>query len=582
VDSLKVSELAKIIEDVVSISSYTIIGCTKRGVLLYGMTEGVGSLLLFDLKDRKLRKVSRYPVVGVARPYPEAYKVIYLRDLGRGAEKHEVRIVDLEKNIDEKLIHDVEPMRIISIAYDERGVAFSGVTHKDIAIYYFDGSKTEKISTLPGMGFVTSLEGSLIAGNGSLKGDSASMEVFVIDLNNRELKIFTPRPGSVNKLVTLYNGKVYFESNATGKNQIMTLDPDTGKITPLEGKGDYKAFSPSEHLSIEVREKFIALIGKKEGKSRAFINWREVPAPPGTVNGLAVCENRIYLSLTSLNYPTKVVEVASDLSEHKIVYESRVPEYLRDLLKSEVKLVYIESSDGVKVPTFVIKKRKRAPTVIYVHGGPWSEVMDEWRPIIAALIAAGFNVVAPNFRGSTGYGEPYRLMDIGDPGGGDLEDVLAAARWSVKEGIADERNLYIMGYSYGGYMTLWAMVSRPGIFRCGVAGAAITDWEEMYSLSDAIFKKFIDVLFSNKRELLKERSPITKVENLKDPICIVQPQNDSRTPLKPVLNFVKKLHDLEKDFEFHVVPNMGHVITTVDDAIRILLPMLSFLKRCSK
>ena len=139
-----------------------------------------------------------------------------------------------------------------------------------------------------------------------------------------------------------------------------------------------------------------------------------------------------------------------------------------------------------------------------------------------------------------------------------------------------------MGYSYGGYMTLWTMVSRPGVFKCGAAGAAIADWEEMYELSDALFKRFIEILFAGRKELLRERSPITRVESLKDPLCIVQPENDTRTPLKPILNFVRRLHELGKRFELHVVPEMGHVINTVDDAIKVLLPMLLFIKRCNR
>jgi len=188
-------------------------------------------------------------------------------------------------------------------------------------------------------------------------------------------------------------------------------------------------------------------------------------------------------------------------------------------------------------------------------------------------------VLAPNFRGSTGYGEEFRRRIIGDPGGGDLEDVVYAKKWGVESSLAKEGEVCVFGYSYGGYATLLALGKKPSEWKCGVAGAAIADWVEMYELSDAIFKKFIETLFAGKMELLEERSPIKYVENVRAPLCIIQPQNDSRTPLKPVLKYVSRLLELGKVFELHVAPDMGHVIRTMDDAVKVLLPALLFLKR---
>jgi len=473
-------------------------------------------------------------------------------------------------------------MRVVGIAYDERGVAFAGVTEKYISVYYFNGKEVNEISKLPGMGFVTHLKGNIIVGSGSLKGNPRSMELFIVNVKDGELKIITPKSGSVNKMPIIYNKKIYFESNAEDKNYIMFYDLESGEFSKVTGEGDYARYSPTEHVLIDFIEDKMIIIGKKEGRTKAFVNWSELPALEGTVNGIALCENKAYLSITSLTFPVKIIRSSIGSKDYELIYEAKLPGALKDKLSNKVtKFVKIKSRDGIEVPTSIIKVSKGAPTVVYVHGGPWSEVMDEWRIMISSLVALGFNVVAPNFRGSTGYGEEYRLMDIGDPGGGDLEDVVAAAKWAIEESLADKDKIYIMGYSYGGYMTLWSMVSRPSLFKCGAAGAAISDWEEMYKLSDAIFRRFIDTLFANRKDLLKERSPISKVEHLKDPLCIVQPQNDTRTPLKPILKFAKKLQDLGKKYELHVIPDMGHAIVSIDDAIKVLLPLLLFLKRCN-
>ncbi len=561
---------------------YSVIGCSSdEGLLLHGLHEGISSISLFDPKSGKVERLSKYPVAEVARPLPRAKKIIYTRDVAKGAEKHEIRVIDIDKGIDEKLLEDLEPMRVVGIAYDERGVAFTGVTEKSISIFYFDGKNVNEVSKLPGIGFVTNLKGEIIVGNGSLKEDPKSMELFMVNVKDGELKIITPRPGSVNKMPVVHNKKIYFESNAEGRNSIMVYDLESGEFSEIMGEGDYIKYFPTEHTFIDFVEDKMIVIGKKDGRSRAFVNWSELPAPEGTVSGIALCGNKAYLSVTSLTFPVKIVKSSIGSKSYELVYESELPDTVKGKLSNKAKFVKIKSKDGVEVPTFIIEVSKGAPTVVYVHGGPWSEVMDEWRIMISSLAALGFNVIAPNFRGSTGYGEEYRLMDIGDPGGGDLEDIVAVTRWSIEKGLADKDKIYVMGYSYGGYMTLWSMVSRPGLFKCGAAGAAISDWEEMYELSDAIFRKFIDTLFANRKDLLKERSPISKAENLKDPLCIVQPQNDTRTPLRPILKFVEKLQDLGKKYELHVVPDMGHVIISIDDAVKVLLPLLLFLKRCS-
>jgi dipeptidyl aminopeptidase/acylaminoacyl peptidase len=189
--------------------------------------------------------------------------------------------------------------------------------------------------------------------------------------------------------------------------------------------------------------------------------------------------------------------------------------------------------------------------------------------------------VAPNFRGSTGYGEKFRRLDIGDPGGADMEDVAAARKWAVESGLSKEGEVSIVGYSYGGYTTLMQLTTKPKLWKCGVAGAPVADWEKMYELADRYFKTFQEVLFAGKRDIFRERSPITYVENIQAPICIVQPQNDSRTPIQPVLDFVSKLISFGKSFELHVLPDIGHAVSLNNEALaKFLLYAAMFLSRC--
>ncbi len=86
-----------------------------------------------------------------------------------------------------------------------------------------------------------------------------------------------------------------------------------------------------------------------------------------------------------------------------------------------------------------------------------------------------------------------------------------------------------------------ALGKEPELWSCGVAGAPVTDWNEMHKLSDALYRDFIEELFDKKEELFSDRSPITYVKNVKKPICIIASQNDTRTPIKPVLRYALEL-----------------------------------------
>lgn len=176
------------------------------------------------------------------------------------------------------------------------------------------------------------------------------------------------------------------------------------------------------------------------------------------------------------------------------------------------------------------------------------------------LVAMGFHLVAPNFRGSTGYGEDFRRPNAGDPGGGDLLDVAQAVRWAVEAGIAAEGQVAAAGFRYGGYMALLALARLPDLWRCAVSLAGVADWEEAYQLADAAYRGSIEGLFAGRRELFRERSSMAHMENVRAPICVVHPQRSLRAPLRSVLKLAQRLEELGKPFKLHVTPQ-GDVIT---------------------
>lgn len=268
-------------------------------------------------------------------------------------------------------------------------------------------------------------------------------------------------------------------------------------------------------------------------------------------------EGTILMSEISKDGAT-VVAVHSSLSSPPGIYLHRVGspsstlltprDYRVDLAElSKPKSVWYESFGGLKIHGWYLPAGSGSPphpAVVWPHGGPWWQTFDTWSPYLQSISQSGFAVFAPNFRGSTGYGADFRNMDISDPGGGDLEDVVYGAEWLRERSEIEGSKIAIMGGSYGGFMTLIALTKKPGAFSAGVAIVPVADWLEMYELSDSAFRRFMQELFegtpAEKENLYRERSPITHVSRIKAPVMIIHGRHDSRCPIQPVERFVKK------------------------------------------
>jgi len=584
---LKYSEVIKLLEDLVNTPTHVLVGYGKGDLLVLRSDEGgFSSLWVLDVKSLSKKKIAKRPVSLEAEMPVKTNRVVYAVDVARGREQHVVYVVDLDR-VEEEVQVDMEPVRVMSLVDTGERAFFTGATSEDVAIYMVEDGKAEKLYKLPrGFAFVTSANEHMVTGYGVLAGNPFSMEVFVYNVQSSEFKVYTPKPGSVNKepVITEKNKLVFASSAFTEERDILVeLDLEEEEFRELRLPGnDYYEYLPVEHVHYNQYEGKWLIVGKRNGRTKIFMNGYEIAPISGVAHRAVYVNDKIYYSYSSLRKPSEVVELDVKHRTSRVILESRPPREVESVL-GDVKFEKVRTPSNLDIPVWIIESSKAGrpgPTVIYVHGGPWAEVADAWRVTLIALVATGFNVVAPNFRGSTGYGEWFKKMNIGDPGGGDLEDVVAVTKWALETGLASK--VLIAGYSYGGYMTLWAMSNEPELYDCGVAGASVVDWEEMYGLSDAVFKAFIDVLFAGKRELLRERSPINKAPNITRPLCIIHPQNDSRTPLKPALRLLSLLLERGKSFEAHIVPDLGHAINTVEDAMKILLPMVSFLRKCAE
>ena len=168
-------------------------------------------------------------------------------------------------------------------------------------------------------------------------------------------------------------------------------------------------------------------------------------------------------------------------------------------------------------------RAQKYPMVLDVHGGPNGAFYDAFNPVQQVLATSGYLVLAVNPRGSSTYGKEFMMSVLGDWGGEDYQDLMAAVEDVAQRAYVDETKLGIHGYSYGGFMASWA-VGHSDRFKAAVVGAPCIDLYSMYGTSDIGISfgesQWGGSLMDSAEELLK-RSPITYAANVNTPVLLL-------------------------------------------------------------
>ena len=528
---------------------------------------------------------------------PSGDQVLYLQDKD-GNELHHLFSTSKDGTKTEQLTKN--PCRTWRACWDSYGkeIARSYTTQKSCGIEVFN-LKTGENSVLieqetPIFDLSYSHDGKWIActeyGGGK---DPKNMQVTVVKRNDPEDVIhYKFKDGSKEVLPSWSpdDKKVAFLSDSKGKNQVVVEDfkGTDRQFLPLnEGEEAVDVQNPCWSAKSDV----VYYAVSKHSRTCLYkhpLNREKtaLPFPDGTI-----------LFFKGSKDGKTIVALHSSLSSPHCIYMNEMgSKTVRPLTSRKYKVnpaklakpkpVWYKSSDGLKIHAWYLPAGRGQipqPAVVWPHGGPTYQTYDAWDPFLQSISQSGFAVLAPNFRGSTGYGAEFRNMNLSDLGGGDLEDVVAGAKWLAKQREIDKSKIAIFGRSHGGYMTLIALTKRPEVFAAGVAFVPITDWLESYELDDATFRKMDEELFGGppekKRELYRDRSPINFVSKIKVPVLITAGRNDPRCPIQPIEKFVKRLKEMKHPHEFIVDEKEGHVSGRVGPLKREFTTGVNYLKK---
>ena len=250
-------------------------------------------------------------------------------------------------------------------------------------------------------------------------------------------------------------------------------------------------------------------------------------------------------------------------------------------------LVHYKSFDGTVVSAilwipFNLKRDGTNPAIVIAHGGPTGQTEDGWNPTAVAYASRGYICIAPNVRGSTGYGIPFQKANYQDLGGGDLQDEVYAVDFLKQTGYVDAKRVGITGNSYGGFMTMMAVSKTPDVWAAGVEQYGVANWRTMLTHADPFLQEYVKGLLGDPEHdaaAYDKTSVLQFIGGEKAPLLLLQGENDIRVPKEEAEQIAEKLRAQGSTFDVHYYPQEGHGWRKREDQIDALRRAVAWFDR---
>lgn len=245
---------------------------------------------------------------------------------------------------------------------------------------------------------------------------------------------------------------------------------------------------------------------------------------------------------------------------------------------TEPRAVAFPTFDGRQIPAWLFRPRQasatqRVPAVLAIHGGPESQELPRYlyAGLYQYLLHSGIAILAPNIRGSTGYGKGYQRLIHRDFGGDDLKDLDAARQYLQNLDWIDPTRLGVFGASYGGFATLSCATRLPQYWAAAVDVVGPSNLVTLAQSVPPFWRRFMKEWVGDPeedRERLIQRSPLTYVEQLRCPLLIIQGANDPRVVKNESDQIVARLRELGRTVDYLVFDDEGHGFTKRANEVR--------------
>ena len=304
-----------------------------------------------------------------------------------------------------------------------------------------------------------------------------------------------------------------------------------------------------------------------------------VGAPPTPDPVWSPNSKLVAVSFTSPQIPGDILLVTVETGAVSCVVDSSAALSGSALVKPTVHRV--PSGDGEEIPCFLYRPERepRGSAVLHIHGGPESQAVMSFNPVIQGLVADGHTVLVPNVRGSTGYGKRWYSADDIRLRPNAVRDLEALHRWLPELGL-DPARAALWGASYGGYMVLAGLAFQPGLWAAGVEvvgiSSLVTFLENTSPYRRAQREREYGSL-ERDREFLASISPLSRVQEIRAPLFVIHGANDPRVPVSEAEQLAAALRSNGVACQLLVFPDEGHGLAKRVNRLRAYPLALEFL-----
>lgn len=527
-------------------------------------------------------------------------KWIAITAAGGGSEQSDLFLMDAATNKLEPLFQD--PKVVFGGAVwrrDSKAFAFraNDESSADFYVYVYDPATRQRKKVFAEKGSSGAAEfnrdGSKLV---VMRYNSASYsQIFEIDLSSGDTREITPKGEEWSFSPVGYSPdeqQYIVNTNYRGDlKQIHAIDLKSGAVRPVL----------SDLIGREVdwatmnTEKTVLAIGVNEDGYRALhlrkpTDFSELPAPrldKGIVGNIRFQGRHMLYSLDNANTPGLVykwnldepTQPARPLTEADTqgidVSAFRLPE-----------LIHYESFDGKRIPAFLYlpadhQMGRRIPFLVQYHGGPEAQYRPSFNRAFQYFVSRGFGVLAPNVRGSSGYGKEYIEADNYKNREKSVKDGIWAAKWLIDNGYSEKRKVAAWGGSYGGFMTMAVITEAPELFgaACNVVG--IVNFETFLEQTKDYRRHLREAEYGplTDREFLRSISPIYKVDRIDMPLMLAHGLNDPRVPIGEAMQVAVALKNRGVTVSELYFPDEGHGFAKEDNRLLYHEELARFFER---
>ncbi len=369
------------------------------------------------------------------------------------------------------------------------------------------------------------------------------------------------------------------------------ISPDGGQTTLLGGSysgtiWEMDWMPDGRELLVSSQEGVQGIIGRLDTQSGEVMTVASVGRSFGGAPTWSLSADGKWIAYldASATSPPDVWIMRADGSDSKQL--THLNPQTASLAFGSVERVAWTSTDGTEIEGVLVKPADyvegvRYPLVVHIHGGPewgwWLGWQCSWHEWAQLLASNGFAVLLPNVRGSDGYGWQFVEKNYMDWGGGDFDDIMSGVDYLIEEGIADPDRLGIGGWSYGGFMTAWA-VTQTDRFKAAVMGAGLSNLTSMYGTTDipTFMQFYFDGYPYGRQQVYDDRSALDFVDRVRTPILILHGEADVRVPISQAYEFYQALKDMEVETRFVIYPREPHGIGERSHQIDVLQRVLDW------